>query len=61
MKLTTYIREARQELGKVLWPSQRTLTNHTILVIAVSVSIAAFIGVVDYLATIGFEKFLTLR
>jgi preprotein translocase subunit SecE len=61
MKLTSYVREARQELGKVLWPSKRTITNHTILVVAVSIAIAAFIGAIDYLSTLGFEKFLTLR
>ena len=61
MKLTTYVREARQELGKVIWPNKRELTNHTILVIAVSVTLAAFIGAIDYLSTKGFEQFLRLR
>jgi len=61
MKITAYIRTCRQELGKVLWPSRRVLTDHTVLVIAVSIAIAVFIGVVDYLSTIGFETFLTLR
>ena len=61
MRLTSYIREARQELGKVIWPNQRELRNHTLLVIAVSVALAAFIGVVDYLSTFGFEQFLRLR
>lgn len=60
-KIPVYFREARQELGKVLWPSKRVLTDHTVLVIAVSIALAAFIGLVDYLSTIGFERFLTLR
>lgn len=61
VKLTTYFREAKQELTKVIWPNQRELRNHTVLVIAVSVALAAFIGVVDYLSTFGFEQFLRLR
>ena len=61
VKLVSYFREARQELGKVLWPNRKTLTNNTVLVIAVSVALAAFIGVIDYLSTFGFENVLTLR
>jgi len=61
MRLTSYAREARQELSKVIWPNKRELTNHTILVIAVSVTLAAFIGAIDYLSTMGFEQFLRLR
>lgn len=61
MRITQYIREARQELTKVIWPSKQQLRDHTLLVIGVSIAVAAFLGAVDYLATIGFEQWLRLR
>ena len=60
-KLITYAKECRQELGKVIWPNRKELTNHTLLVIGVSLALAAFLGVVDYLSTLGFEQFIRLR
>lgn len=61
VKITSYIRECRQELTKVIWPSKQQLRDHTLLVIGVSIAVAAFLGAVDYLATIGFEQLLRLR
>ena len=59
--ITSYAREVQQELLKVIWPTRRELTIHTLLVIGVSIGLAVFIGVVDYLATLGLEQFLRLR
>ena len=61
LKLVTYAKECRQELGKVIWPNRKELTNGTLLVIGVSLALAAFLGVVDYISTIGFEQFIKLR
>jgi len=60
-RVSTYIKESRHEVGKVIWPSRRELTNHTVLVIAVSVFIAAFIGAADFGFTKLFELLLRLR
>lgn len=60
-RITTYITESRQELRKVIWPGRRELSMHTALVIGVTLGLAAFIGVVDYLFAIGVEQFLRLR
>ena len=46
--LIQYLRDSRQELRKVTWPSKEKTTNDTILVIAVSVVIAGFLGATDY-------------
>ncbi|MBI4433211.1 preprotein translocase subunit SecE [Candidatus Uhrbacteria bacterium] len=59
--ITTYVREARQELQKVIWPGKQQIIQHTLLVFGVSAGIAIFIGGVDYLFTFGFEQFLRLR
>lgn len=47
--LVSYIRESREELRKVVWPSRRETANHTLLVIALSVFLAIFLGAMDYL------------
>jgi preprotein translocase subunit SecE len=46
--LVQYLRNSRQELRKVTWPTRQKTTNSTILVIAVSIAIAAFLGAADY-------------
>ncbi|MBU2575608.1 preprotein translocase subunit SecE [Patescibacteria group bacterium] len=47
-KIIKYLRESRQELSKVTWPTKQHTINSTIMVIVVSVGIAAFLGGVDY-------------
>ncbi|MAG29108.1 preprotein translocase subunit SecE [bacterium] len=46
--LVQYLRNSRQELRKVTWPSKEKTINDTILVVAVSIAIAAFLGAADY-------------
>lgn len=46
--LVQYLRNSRQELRKVSWPTKQQTVNSTILVIAVSIAIAAFLGGADY-------------
>ena len=47
-KVTTFLREARSELLKVNWPSKNQIINYTILVVAISVVGAAFLGSLDF-------------
>ncbi len=42
-----YFQEARAELRKVNWPSREETTQLTIAVIAMTLAIAAFLGIVD--------------
>jgi preprotein translocase subunit SecE len=46
-KLVNYIRESRDELKKVIWPSRRETTKYTMLVIGISLGVAAFLGAAD--------------
>ena len=46
--LTKYLRDSKEELSKVSWPSKEQTVNSTILVVAVSIAIAAFLGSIDY-------------
>ncbi|HET6380835.1 MAG TPA: preprotein translocase subunit SecE [candidate division Zixibacteria bacterium] len=44
-----YLTEAWAELKKVAWPTRETVTNLTLIVIAVSVAVGAYIAVLDVL------------
>lgn len=50
-----YFRETRVELSKVSWPSRQEAINLTLVVLAVTVSMAIFLGSLDYLFTKIFE------
>ena len=49
------------ELKKVVWPSRKEATNHTLLVIGISLGVAIFFGILDYIFTIGFQQFISLK
>jgi len=51
-----FIKEARAELAKVVWPSRKETIRITIAVIALSVVVALFLGLVDYGLTKLFES-----
>lgn len=50
-KLTDYLRGSYQELKKVVWPSRKEVIQHTALVIGISVGVAIFLGLADFLLT----------
>ena len=57
-RLARYFKEAYQELRKVVWPTADTTRKHTLLVIGISLFIAIYFGVLDYLLTLGIEKLI---
>lgn len=46
-KFVEYLRSSRHELTKVTWPSKEMTTRYSVLVIVISLSVAAFFGVLD--------------
>ena len=44
-----YFKDTRAELRKVSWPSREEAVNLTIIVMTVTIAMAAFLGVVDFL------------
>jgi preprotein translocase subunit SecE len=54
--VTRYLRETRSELRKVAWPSRQEATNLTVIVIAVTLTMAASLGFIDYM----FSKLFSL-
>lgn len=50
-KTIDYLKMSRIELKKVVWPDKKTTIDHTIMVIGVSLGMAAFLGGLDFLFT----------
>lgn len=58
-KLVSYIKESKEELKKVTWPTRRETVKHTLIVIGVCAVVAAFLGLADYLLNIGLTKIIS--
>lgn len=58
-KITNYIKESIAELKKVTWPTKKQTTNYTLLVIGISLAVAIFIGLADFILALGVEKVIT--
>ncbi|MBI2426421.1 MAG: preprotein translocase subunit SecE [Candidatus Kerfeldbacteria bacterium] len=56
--MIAYFQGARREFQKVVWPTRQQAVNHTLMVVGVSIIIAAFLGLVDYLLNLGLETVL---
>ncbi|MEK7609838.1 MAG: preprotein translocase subunit SecE [Patescibacteria group bacterium] len=56
MKITEYVKETKAEMNHVNWPTRAQTTRFTLLVILVSVFVAALLGLSDFV----FSKLLTL-
>jgi preprotein translocase subunit SecE len=59
--LMNYLRGAYDELRKVAWPTRKETTQHTLVVIGVSLGIAIFLGAIDYALNLGLEQLLLRR
>ena len=55
-KLIQFFKEVSVELGKVVWPTRREAFKITGIVIAFSLAVAIYLGLVDF----GLEKFIGL-
>lgn len=47
-KFTTYLKESREELKKVVWPTRQETIRNTLLVIGISLGVALFLGLIDF-------------
>ncbi len=46
--LVRYFKETRAEIRKVSWPTREEATNLTLIVLAVTLAMAVFLGAVDF-------------
>ena len=54
--LIGYLRESRDELKKVAWPSRRETRNNTMIVIGISLFVTVFLGALDLALNFVFNK-----
>ena len=51
MSLVSYIKETKGELKHVSWPTRAQTTEYTAVVIGISVLVAVYLGVFDFIFT----------
>lgn len=47
-KVAQFLKEVRNELSKVSWPTKNQVVQYTIVVVAISLAIAVFLGLLDF-------------
>ena len=58
--IVRYFRQTWAELHKVHWPTRQEASNLTLIVLAVTVAMSAFLGVVDWLSALFFSLLVDL-
>lgn len=58
-KITEYLKETKTELKHVIWPSKNQTLYYTLIVIILSVIIAYYLGVFDFIFSQGLQKIIT--
>ncbi|OGG41664.1 preprotein translocase subunit SecE [Candidatus Kaiserbacteria bacterium RIFCSPHIGHO2_01_FULL_46_22] len=54
----TFIRQAREELLKVTWPSRETTIRYTVIVVVGSVVVGGIVGAMDFVLTKTLQAFI---
>ncbi|MFA5651776.1 MAG: preprotein translocase subunit SecE [Candidatus Paceibacterota bacterium] len=57
-KLSNYISETKEEMKHVSWPTKKQTLMFTILVIFISIGVAAYLGVFDFLFQLGLKSII---
>lgn len=60
MKITEYLKETKTELKHVIWPSRSQTLYYTLIVIVLSLVIAYYLGIFDFIFSKGLEKIISL-
>lgn len=55
MGIGEYIRDTRGELKHVSWPTRKQAIAYTALVVAISLAVAAYLGLFDYIFSLALE------
>lgn len=59
-KITEYFNETKTELKHVIWPSKSQTFYYTFIVIVLSVVIAYYLGVFDFIFAQGLQKIIAI-
>ncbi len=58
MKIIDYIKDTKSELKHVSWPTRKQTIWFTIVVIIVSLATAFFLGLFDFIFSLGLDTFI---
>lgn len=58
--IAQYLRESKEELEKVTWPTRKATIRYSVIVVGVSVAVGAFFAGLDWALNIGLEKLIGL-
>lgn len=58
-KLINYFKKSKEQIKKVVWPSKKEAAKHTAVVIVISLALAIFLGLLDFLLTQIFQLIIT--
>jgi preprotein translocase subunit SecE len=58
-KITEYFKEIKGELKHVIWPSKNQTLFYTLIVIGLSIIVAYFLGIFDFIFSRGLEKLIS--
>ncbi len=57
-KIKEYFKGSVSEMKKVVWPTKKQTTTYSIIVIAMSLGVAVFFGILDYIFNLILEKII---
>ena len=57
-RIANFLKEVRQELKKVTWPTRRDTVKYTVIVVVISLAVAVFLGAADFVFTWLMNKFV---
>ncbi len=58
-KITEYLKETKVELKHVIWPNKRQTVYYTLIVVILSVLVAYFLGVFDFIFLQGLQRIIS--
>jgi preprotein translocase SecE subunit len=57
-RFTEYLKDTKEEIMHVSWPTQKQAVTYTVLVIGVSALVAVFLAAFDYIFSLGLNWFI---
>jgi len=57
-KVGEYLKETKTEMKHVIWPNRRQTIFYTVIVIILSVIVAYYLGLFDFIFSLGLEKII---
>ena len=56
--MLNYFKQVRAELRHVVWPSRETTIMYTIAVILISIAVAVYLGLLDYIFSLVLKRLI---